>query len=66
MAANPFGRAKSGFPATRGQTGIVKLEKGEHLKLRYGLLLHTGDAKVGKVADHFSTFAALPTNMSKR
>ena len=36
MAANPFGRAKSGFPAMKGKTDLVKLAKGEHLKLRYG------------------------------
>jgi hypothetical protein len=57
MAANPFGRAKSGFPAMKGTTEkLVKLDKGEHLKLRYGILLHTGDAKAGQVAQHFETF----------
>ena len=56
MAANPFGRAKSGFPAQKGKTDLVKLAKGDHLKLRYGVLLHTGDTKEGKVADHFATF----------
>jgi hypothetical protein len=59
MAANPFGRAKSGFPARRGQTDLVRLEKGGHLKLRYGLLLHTGDAKSGKVAEHYERFLKL-------
>jgi hypothetical protein len=59
MAANPFGRAKSGFPATKGRTDLVKLAKGEHLKLRYGLLLHPGDAQQGNVADYFERFAAL-------
>jgi hypothetical protein len=53
MAANPFGRAS--FPGMKGE--LVKLAKGEHLKLRYGILLHTGDAKAGKVAEHFATFA---------
>lgn len=57
MAANPFGRAKSGFPAAKGNTDLVKLAKGEHLKLRYGLLIHPGDAKEGKVADYFKKFS---------
>jgi hypothetical protein len=57
MAANPFGRAKAGFPDTKGETELVKLAKGEHLKLRYGILLHRGDAKEGKVAEHFAAFA---------
>jgi len=60
MAANPFGRAKSGFPAMKGKTDLVKLAKGEHLKLRYGLLLHPGDTKAGKVADYYEKFAKLP------
>jgi hypothetical protein len=59
MAANPFGRAKSGFPDMKGRTDLVKLAKGEHLKLRYGLLLHPGDAKKGKVADYFQRFVKL-------
>jgi hypothetical protein len=59
MAANPFGREKSGFPAMKGRTDLVKLAKGEHLKLRYGLLLHSGDAKDGKVAEYFQRFSKL-------
>jgi hypothetical protein len=56
MAANPFGREHSGFPAMKGQTDLVKLKKGEHLKLRYGIYLHTGDAESGKVAEAFKAF----------
>ncbi len=59
MAANPFGRSKAGFPATRGQTDLVKLPKGEHLKLRYGILVHPGDVKEGKVAESFAKFVKL-------
>jgi hypothetical protein len=58
-AANPFGRGKSGFPAMKGKTDLVKLAKGEHLKLRYGLLIHMGDAKEGKVADIYQQFVKL-------
>lgn len=59
MAANPFGRAKSGFPAMKDNTSLVKLAKGEHLKLRYGVLLHAGDAKEGKVGEYFQKFVKL-------
>ena len=59
MAANPFGRGRSGFPAMKGRTDLVKLAKGEHLRLRYGLLIHPGDAKEGKVAEYFQRFATL-------
>ena len=44
----PVRPGRSGFPDTKGKTDLVKLAKGEHLKLRYGLLLHTGDAKSGQ------------------
>jgi hypothetical protein len=56
MAANPFGRGMS-FPAMKGRTDLCKLAQGEHLKLRYGVLLHSGDAKEGQVAEHFARFA---------
>jgi Family of unknown function (DUF6807) len=56
MAANPFGRAESGFPALKGQTELVKLAKGDHLKLRYAILVHRGDVKGGKVAEQFAAF----------
>jgi hypothetical protein len=35
----------------------VKLAKGEHLKLRYGVYLHAGDVKEGGVAEAFKVFA---------
>jgi hypothetical protein len=59
MAANPFGRARSGFSAMKGRTDLVHLAKGEELKLRYGLLMHAGDAKEGKVAEFFERFVRL-------
>jgi hypothetical protein len=59
MAANPFGREKSGFPAMKGRTDLVKLPKGEHLKMRFGILLHPGDAKEGKVARYYEYFMKL-------
>jgi hypothetical protein len=59
MAANPFGRDKSGFPALKGKKDLVKLAKGEHLKLRYGLFLHAGDVMEGRVAEYFERFVKL-------
>jgi hypothetical protein len=59
MAANPFGRKHSGFPAVRGKTELVKLAKGAHLKLNYGLLIHPGDARDGHVADYYERFVKL-------
>jgi hypothetical protein len=60
MAANPFGRAKHAqFPGVKGNNDLVKLKKGEHLHLRYGMLLHTGDAVTGEVAEHFKRFVEL-------
>jgi hypothetical protein len=56
MAANPFGRAGSGFPSQKGKTDLVRLAKGDHLKLRYGVYVHDGDAAAGKVAEAFAGF----------
>jgi len=60
MAANPFGRDKHAkFPATKGNNTLVRLAKGEHLHLRYGLLVHNGDAVDGRVAALFQQFVGL-------
>ena len=60
MAANPFGRYEHAkFPAMKGNDKLVRLEKGEHLQLRYGMLLHTGDAVSGEVAKHYQRFVEL-------
>ncbi len=59
MAANPFGRFKSGFPAMKDKKDKkdrVHLDKGEHLKLRYGIFVHLGDVKEGKVAEAYELF----------
>jgi hypothetical protein len=59
MAANPFGRAKSGFPAMKekkDKKDLVHLDKGKHLKLRYGMFIHLGDVKQGKVAERYEAF----------
>ena len=56
MAANPFGRAKSGFPIYKGNTDLVKIEKGKSLTFQYAIFVHDGDAKAGKVAEAYDTF----------
>jgi hypothetical protein len=56
MAANPFGRDKSGFPSQKGKTDLVKIPKGESLKLTYALYVHDGDATAGKVAEAYKEF----------
>ena len=60
MAANPFGRDKHAkFPAAKGNNTLVRLAKGEHLHLRYGILVHQGDAVEGQVGEHFKRFVEL-------
>jgi hypothetical protein len=59
MAANPFGRAKSGFPAMHGRTDLVRLKKDEHIRLRYAIFLHDGDVAAGRVAEAFERFLTL-------
>lgn len=60
MAANPFGRDKHAkFPAVKGNNELVRLKKGESLELRYGMLLHTGDATSGQVEGYYQRFVAL-------
>jgi hypothetical protein len=57
--ANPFGRNKSGFPEMKGKKDLVKLAKGEHLKLRYGVVMHDGDAAAGGLPQVFQRFVDL-------
>jgi hypothetical protein len=60
MAANPFGREKHAkFPAMKGNNEPVRLKKGEHYQLRYGMVLHTGDAVSGDVAAAYKRFVEL-------
>jgi hypothetical protein len=59
MAANPFGREKSKFPGAAGDKQRVHLNKGEHLKLRYGVLVHNGDANDATVPALYQHFVKL-------
>ncbi len=56
-AANPFGRAHSGFPSQKGKDDLLKIAKGGEMKLKYAVYAHGGDAKAGKVAEAFAAFA---------
>ncbi len=51
MAANPFGRSKSGFPDRKENKDLVKITKGDSLKLSFSLFVHDGDAKEAKVSE---------------
>lgn len=51
-AVNPFGRRSVGG----GEDGSYTLSQGESLALRYRLLIHTGDAETGKVAEHYQKY----------
>ncbi|MGL6075961.1 MAG: PmoA family protein [Fimbriiglobus sp.] len=57
MAANPFARAKSGFPSRKAKTELVTLAKDQKLNLRYALYVHSGDAKSGQVAEAFALYS---------
>jgi hypothetical protein len=60
LAANPFGRGKhAGFPDRKDNNDLVKLKKGEHLRLRYGLFVHVKDAREVDVAGAYGRFVKL-------
>jgi hypothetical protein len=60
LAANPFGRDRHAkFPARKGNNDLVKLKTGEHLKLRYGVFVHTKDASGADVAGAYKRFVKL-------
>lgn len=54
FAANPFGLHDFTGGASKGE---FTLPEGQTLKLRYRVLLHKGDEKVGRVAEAFAEFA---------
>ncbi len=60
MAANPFGRDKSGFPDRKGKTDLVKIAKGEKLTLRYALVVLDGewDTAQKTIAEAYKTWAS--------
>lgn len=59
VAANPFGRSKAGFSDLAGNTDLLKMAKGDELKFRFGIFLHEGGAKAGKVPEAYEAFVKL-------
>lgn len=59
MAANPFGRKKAAFHDGAADRPLVHLAEGKRLQLRYGILMHEGDASAGQVAEHYQRFLKL-------
>jgi hypothetical protein len=62
MGANPFGRTKAAFPAVKGRQDLVELIPGQHLHLRYGVLVHEGGTEDGNVAAYYQRFLKLRGN----
>jgi hypothetical protein len=55
FAANPFGLRD--FSGDKKKNGSYTIQPGERITLRYRVLFHRGDEKVGKVAEAFSSYA---------
>lgn len=58
FAANPFGEVP--FPPADRKQGKLTIPAGEHLTLRYRVLLHRGDQQQAELEDRFAEFASLP------
>ncbi|MBW3599994.1 MAG: PmoA family protein, partial [Planctomycetes bacterium] len=58
FAANPFG--VSDFTGDKQQDGSKTLKKGDQITLRYRVLLHPGDEKVGRVAQEYEEYSKTP------
>jgi hypothetical protein len=56
FAVNPFGEAA--FTGDKTKSGEYVLEADKTLRLRYRILIHPGDAKSGKVAEHYAKYVA--------
>jgi hypothetical protein len=60
MAANPFGRAGSGFPSQKDSPEPpASLKAGEELVLKYGILLYSGEDLGAKLRQYHRQFASL-------
>jgi hypothetical protein len=60
MAANPFGRAGSGFPSQKDSPEPpASLKAGEELVLKYGILLYSGEDLAAKLRQYYRQFASL-------
>ncbi|MFO0935093.1 MAG: PmoA family protein [Gemmataceae bacterium] len=57
LAANPFGRKASGFPAAKDRTDLFKIEKDKNATFRFAIFAHDGDVKSGQVAEAYEAYA---------
>ena len=55
FTANPFGLHD--FPGGKELNGAHTIKKGETMTLKYRVLLHKGDEKEGRVAEHFAEYS---------
>jgi len=56
FTANPFGWRD--FKGAKSEDGSYTIPAGESITLRYRILFHKGDEKVGKIAEAFAAYAA--------
>jgi hypothetical protein len=56
LAANPFGY--SDFWPGQGRDGTLVLDPEDPVTFRFRVVAHLGDARTGRVAEHFAEFAA--------
>jgi hypothetical protein len=56
FAANPFGEHH--FTGAAEKTKGFTLDAGKSLTLRYRVVLHSGDEKSGRIADHWKAYSA--------
>ena len=47
------------FPDAKEKGDLVELAKGDHLVLRYGVLIHEGGTEDGNVAEYYQRFLQL-------
>ena len=55
FAANPFGLRD--FSGDKKKDGSYTIQPGEQITLRYRVIFHRGDEKVGKIAEAFSSYS---------
>ena len=62
--ANPFGLSR--FTNDKSKDGSHTFKKGETAEFNYRVLLHKGDTKTGRVADHWNLYSKPPKITEKK